>query len=116
MTAAIFAFLATRHYSEPPAPTKIRPTGLPLPLRQLPAGSPGSAGSFEGLVQGGEIAVEQRMEVLQGRLELGSRDLVILAVRAGRCRRGRPVAADDGLDPLDQADLGGCPSIRHLSP
>ena len=53
-----------------------------------------------------EVVVEERMEVLQGRLELGGGDVVVLAVRGGRGGGGRPVAADDRLDPLDQTDLG----------
>ena len=78
-----------------------------LPVRQLAARRPGGAGGLEGLVEGGQIVFEKRAEGLQGLLELGRGDLVVLAVRAGRGRRGRPVAADDRLDPVDQADRGG---------
>ena len=87
---------------------------LPTPSHSLLTSStaaasgrgPRGAGSFQGLVERGEIVVEKRMELLQGRLELGGSDLVILAVRAGRGRRGRPVAADDRFDSLDQTDHG----------
>ena len=63
-------------------PRRDEAQALSLPRRQFAARRPGRTGGFEGLVECGQVGLQERTQRSQGFAELSGGDVIVLAVRA----------------------------------